>query len=192
MAGNLVAGAVRIFWEHISLRSVHSLTVSNDRGRYRIPSGDRFSNARDNCSTAIDFTNPLPYTRTDLEFTSLRAGPLDAEFAGLVRLRRCAWSTSDWRPACASRRAPGIAWTPFSNGRTVLRAGLSASSTITSRWMFIRFSRYPDRTITNYAPDGNPIGGPVDFFNVIGSVTGPTIVSGARSSGWRALSLRAA
>ena len=35
------------------------------------------------------------------------------------------------------------------------------------------FSRYPARTITNYAPDGSIVGMPLVFENVIGSVTGP-------------------
>jgi hypothetical protein len=47
------------------------------------------------------------------------------------------------------------------------------------------FSRYPMRTVTSYAPDGSIAGGPVQYDNVIGDVTGPRsfLVNGQRVAG---------
>ena len=47
------------------------------------------------------------------------------------------------------------------------------------------FSRYPQRTVTFYAADGSPLGAPIQYVNVIGSITGPRsfFVNGAQVAG---------
>jgi hypothetical protein len=82
-----------------------------------------------------------------------------------------AWSTS---LAASLRIAPrgGIAWSPFADQRTVLRAGYGLFYDHLPLDIYT-FGRYPLRTITNYSPDGSIIDSPIPFANVIGSVTGP-------------------
>jgi hypothetical protein len=60
----------------------------------------------------------------------------------------------------------GFAWSPVSSDRTVLRGGIGLFYDKVP--LNIRgFSRYPGRTITRYAADGQTIIGRVDFTNVL-------------------------
>ncbi len=76
--------------------------------------------------------------------------------------------------ASSLRIAPraGFAWTPFRNERTVFRAGYGQFYDHIPLDLYT-FGRYPQRTITNYAPDGSIIGMPVQYANTIGEINGP-------------------
>jgi hypothetical protein len=63
----------------------------------------------------------------------------------------------------------GVAWTPFKNSGTVVRAGFG--------WFFDRvplsvysFDHYPSSTITTYGADGQIAGGPSVYMNMLGTV----------------------
>jgi hypothetical protein len=119
----------------------------------------------------IDFSNPNPFSRADLEVTAYLQdhwSPTQAisiDVGGRVEHQRLATSL---------RLAPrgGIAWSPFRDQRTVLRAGYGLFYDHLPLDIYT-FSRYPLRTYTFFAPDGSVIGAPVPFLNVIGSITGP-------------------
>ena len=88
--------------------------------------------------------------------------------------------------AASLRIAPraGFAWTPFADARTVFRAGWGQFYDHIPLDVYT-FGRYPERTVTYYAPDGSVIGEPIDYVNVIGSVTGPRsfLVRGTQVTG---------
>ena len=87
-----------------------------------------------------------------------------------------------------AHRAPrGFAWTPSASAPYFAPAG--ASSTTIPLDVYT-FGRYPERTVTFYNPDGSIIGDPIDYVNVIGSVTGTAVVSGARTTGHRGFAPR--
>jgi hypothetical protein len=119
----------------------------------------------------IEFSSPRPFDRADLEITSYAQDHwsplprLSFDYGARVEHQRLASSL---------RIAPrgGLAWNPFSDGRTVLRAGYGLFYDHLPLDIYT-FARYPLRTVTSYAPDGNVIGSPVRFVNVIGSITGP-------------------
>jgi hypothetical protein len=159
-----------------------SLTVANDRGVYDYRPVNILS-AAGLPVESITFSNPGPYKRTDLEFT-LYGQDHWIPFAQLafdagVRVEH-------QREADSLRIAPraGMAYTPFSDGKTVLRMGFGQFYDHIPLNVY-SFSRYPNRTVTMYAPDGSIIGTPTEFTNVIGSVTGPRsfLVHGERVAG---------
>lgn len=119
----------------------------------------------------IDFTNRNPFSRTDLEVTAFTQDHWvltdRVAFDYGVRLEH-------QRLPGSLRIAPrvGLAWTPFSNGRTVFRAGYGEFYDHLPLAIYT-FGRYPERTITYFAPDGSTIGSPRRYLNVIGSITGP-------------------
>ncbi len=79
----------------------------------------------------------------------------------------------------------GFAWTPFSDGRTVFRAGYGQFYDHIPLDIYT-FGRYPVRTITYYDPNtGLPLGPPVTYTDAVGSVTGPKsfLVHGQRIAG---------
>ena len=79
----------------------------------------------------------------------------------------------------------GVAITPFSDGRTVLRLGYGQFYDHIPLDIYA-FGRYPLRTITYYDPvTGLPLGPPTTYTDTIGSTTGPTsfLVHGKRVSG---------
>jgi len=147
-----------------------SLTGSSDQGRFAYRPVD-ILNAQGVLTQRIDFINQLPYNRTDLEVTAYAQDhwspirKVSFDYGARVEHQRLATSL---------RIAPrgGIAWSPFENQRTVLRAGYGLFYDHLPLDIYT-FSRYPLRSITNYAPDGTIIGSPIPFANVIGSVTGP-------------------
>jgi hypothetical protein len=132
---------------------------------------------------SIDFANAAPYKRTDLEFTGY--GQDHWSPSSKVSLD-AGLRVEHQRLASSLRIAPraGIAWTPFSNRRTVFRAGYGQFYDHIPLDVYA-FSRYPAQTITTYAPDGSVIGVPEQFVNVIGSVTGPGsfLIHGQRVAG---------
>jgi TonB-dependent Receptor Plug Domain len=131
----------------------------------------------------IDFTNQGPYSRIDLEVTAFvqdhwaLTPSLSFDYGARIEHQRLASSL---------RIAPraGFAWNPFSDERTIVRAGYGQFYDHLPLDIYT-FSRYPLRTITIYAPDGSIIDGPTQYDNVIGSVTGPRsfLVHGQRVAG---------
>ena len=131
----------------------------------------------------VDFTNPGAYKRTDLEFTTyaqdhwMITPRLSIDYG--VRLEH-------QRLASSLRIAPraGLAWNLTTDGKTVFRAGYGQFYDHIPLDVYA-FSRYPTRTITDYAPDGSILGEPVTYTNVIGDVAGPRsfLVNGSRVAG---------
>jgi hypothetical protein len=131
----------------------------------------------------VDFTNPGPYKRTDLEVTAyaqdhwMLTPRLSIDYG--VRLEH-------QRLASSFRIAPrvGLAWDLTSDGKTVFRAGYGEFYDHIPLDVYA-FSRYPIRTITDYAPDGSILEPSVMYANVIGDVAGPRsfLVNGSRVAG---------
>jgi hypothetical protein len=119
----------------------------------------------------IDFSNPPPFNRTDLEITAYVQDhwsprpSLSFDYGGRVEHQRLATSL---------RFAPrgGVAWSPFADRKTVIRAGYGLFYDHLPLDIYT-FARYPLRTLTFFAPDGSIIGAPIPYINVIGSSTGP-------------------
>jgi hypothetical protein len=159
-----------------------SLTVSNDRGQFLFRDVD-ILNALGILTQTIDFTNQAAFKRTDLEFTAYGQDhwTLNSRLALDYGVR-----VEHQRLASSLRIAPraGLAWTPFKDGNTVVRLGYGQFYDHIPLDVY-SFSRYPERIVTNYAPDGEIIGTPLDYTNVIGSATGPTsfLVHGQRVAG---------
>ncbi len=120
---------------------------------------------------SITFTNPLAFNRTDLEATGYAQDhwTLNPKISFDYGVR-----IEHQRLASSLRIAPrvGLAWSPFANERTVVRFGWGNFYDHIPLDVYT-FSRYPVRTITDYAPDGSIIGTPMQYVNVIGSITGP-------------------
>jgi hypothetical protein len=172
---------VQIAGSH-QLKIGSSLTVSNDRGQFTF----RPVNIVDSGGTLlerIDFANTAPYKRTDLEYTLYGQDHwvLTPRFSFDYGLR-----VEHQRLAESLRIAPraGLAWTPFSDGRTVFRAGYGQFYDHIPLDVYA-FSRYPNRTLTEYGPGASLAGTPVEYSNVIGSATGPRsfLINGERVAG---------
>ena len=131
----------------------------------------------------IDFSAKSAFNRTDLEFTTFVEdhwspnSKLAFDYGARVEHQRLAASL---------RIAPraGLAWTPFADGRTVFRAGWGQFYDHIPLDVYT-FGRYPSRTVTFYNPDGSVAGEPIDYVNVIGSITGPRsfLVRGTQVTG---------
>ena len=147
-----------------------SLTTSGDEVQFTLRPVNIFDSLGQ-LLQRIDFANRPSFNRSDLEIAAyvqdhLSLNPKIAfDYGGRVEHQRLAASL---------RIAPrvGLAWTPFSNERTVFRAGYGQYYDHIPLDVYT-FNRYPERTITNYASDGSIIGSPIQYLNVIGSATGP-------------------
>jgi hypothetical protein len=147
-----------------------SLTNSGDEGQftYRPVNIVDMSNR---LLERISFSERNPFNRTDREVTAFvqdhwaASSKIAFDYGARVEHQRLAASL---------RIAPraGLAWTPFADQRTVFRTGYGQFYDHIPLDVYT-FSRYPERTITMYAPDGSIAGTPVQYTNVIGSVTGP-------------------
>jgi hypothetical protein len=147
-----------------------SLTFSGSEGRFSYRPVNILNTAGQELQR-ITFSDPGAYSRSDSEATAYvqdhwTVNPrISFDYGARVEHQRLASSL---------RIAPraGFAWSPFANERTVVRFGWGEFYDHIPLDVYA-FSRYPARTITNYAPDGSIVGMPLVFENVIGSVTGP-------------------
>jgi hypothetical protein len=180
--GTQTRGARRVEWlETWSLAPLHflgthlvkmgtSLTHLGDQGSFTYRPIE-ILDATGLLEEQIDFSNTAPFNRTDLEITAYvqdhwsLTPNLSFDYGGRVEHQRLASSL---------RIAPreGVAWSPFADQRTVLRAGYGLFYDHLPLDIYT-FGRYPLRTLTFYAPDGSVIGTPIQYVNVIGSTTGP-------------------
>jgi hypothetical protein len=160
---------LRFFGTHL-IKTGTSLTGLGNDGQFTYRTVDILDNLGRLLET-IEFTNRTLFSRTDLEFTTFLQdhwvlnSHLAFDFGGRVEHQRLASSL---------RIAPraGFAWTPFKNERTVFRAGWGQFYDHIPLDVYV-FGRYPERTITFYNPDGSVLGAPIEYVNVIGSITGP-------------------
>lgn len=147
-----------------------SLTESGDSGRFTYQPVS-ILDASGILAERIDFTNQNPFNRSDLEVTAfvqdhwLITPSLSVDYGARIEHQRLASSLR------IGPRA-GFAWSPFPDHRTVFRAGSGLFYDHLPLDIYT-FGRYPLRTITYFNPDGSVDGSPIDFVNVIGSVTGP-------------------
>ena len=159
-----------------------SVTVASDRGNFTFRPVE-IAGLDGLLLERIDWMNPGNYGRTDLEVTAYAqdhwspSPNLSLDYGLRLEHQRLAQNL---------RIAPrsGVAWAPFREGRTVLRLGYGEFFDHIPLDVYA-FSRYPARTITEYGPDGLALGTPIEFVNVIGSVTGPRsfLVHGERVAG---------
>jgi hypothetical protein len=159
-----------------------SLTGSSDQGQFTYRPVN-IVNRAGQLLERIAFSNRNPFNRADLEFTVFAQdhwsfGPkVSLDFGARVEHQRLPGSL---------RIAPraGVVLAPFPGERTVFRLGFGQFYDHVPLNIYT-FSRYPQRTVTFYGPDGSPLGSPVEYVNVIGSITGPRsfFVNGAQVAG---------
>jgi hypothetical protein len=119
-----------------------------------------------NLLQSINFVGGGPYSHYDVEttvFSQDHWSPFrDLAFDLGVRLERQSISET-------FRIAPraGVAWTPFGASRTTVQAGYGVFYDRVPLGVYA-FNRFPERVVTNYAPDGSQIGAPIPYLNVVG------------------------
>lgn len=148
-----------------------SLTYSSDQGRYSFRPVE-IDNSAGQTLQRISFTAPGPFARFDTEITAYAQDhwSVTPRFAIDYGIR-----FEHQKLAESVRIAPraGFSIVPFSNGKTVFRAGYGEFYDHIPLDIYA-FGRYPIRTITSYDPNtGLPLGPPVTYTDVIGSATGP-------------------
>ncbi len=161
--------AVRLWGTHI-IKAGTSLTGLGNDGQFTYRPVD-IENTAGQLLERIEFTDRSAFSRTDMEVTVFLQdhwqvnSKLAFDYGGRVEHQQLASSL---------RIAPraGFAWTPFSGESTVFRAGWGQFYDHIPLDVYT-FGRYPERTITFYNPDGSVIGEPIQYVNVIGSITGP-------------------
>ncbi len=114
----------------------------------------------------IDFTTGRPYGVTDSETAAFAQDhwtitPRMALDIGGRIVRQSISGTVRVAPRT------GVSWVPFTSGRTVLRAGFGIFFDRVPLGVYT-FSSLPQRIVTTYGPDGQPLGAPVTDNNVIG------------------------
>jgi hypothetical protein len=147
-----------------------SLTTSGNQGRFDYRPVQIVDGAG-NLEERVDFVNLPPFNRDDLEVTAYvqdhwsPTPKLAFDYGARVEHQRLASSL---------RIAPreGVSWSPFGNGRTVIRTGYGQFYDHLPPDIYT-FGRYPLRIRTFFAPDGSMLDGPTPYVNVIGSVDGP-------------------
>jgi len=117
-----------------------------------------------NLLETINFTPGRPIARNDIEsaFFAQDQWILASRFSLNLGTRVEQQEVTD-----AFRIGPrgGFVWTPFSNGRTIVRGGIGVFYDRVPLNVY-GFALYPDQIITHYAPDGTIVSGPDRFFNV--------------------------
>ena len=174
------APPVRFFGTHL-YKTGSSLTGLGDVGQFVYRPVEIDDNAG-RLLEQINFTPKSAFNRADLEFTAFvedhwsPTPKVAFDYGGRFEHQRLASSL---------RIAPraGVAYTPF-DSRTILRAGWGQFYDHIPLDVYT-FGRYPDRILTFYGADGSVIGAPVQYVNVIGSITGPRsfLVRGAQVTG---------
>jgi len=172
---------VRFFGTHL-FKTGTSLTGLGDVGKF-VYHPVEIVNAAGTLLETIDFSAVNPFNRTDLEFTAF----VEDHWSPSTKLAFDYGARIEHQRLAASLRiAPraGLAYTPFDDARTVFRAGWGQFYDHIPLDVYT-FGRYPSRTVTFYAPDGSMMGDPIDYVNVIGSVTGPRsfLVRGTQVTG---------
>ena len=116
---------------------------------------------------SIDFTSGTPFSHQDIQTAVFaqdhwNVTPHLSLDAGLRFERQSA--------ASSTRVAPrgGLAWTPFSGGRTTVRGGYGQFYDRVPLSVFT-FTHFPDRIITYFGPDGSALGDPILYQNVLGA-----------------------
>lgn len=131
----------------------------------------------------VSFTPGQPIHRSDIEagFFGQDHWMVGAHFAIDTGLRAEQQEITE-----TMRVAPrlGVAWTPFSGGNTVVRAGTGVFYDRVPLNVY-GFSSYPSQIVTHYAPDGSLIGDPLFFYNVTETAvrSGLPFIYGARQNG---------
>lgn len=169
------------FWGDHQFKLGTSLTNPSDHGVFAFRPVE-IEDASGLRLERIDFLNRSPYKRNDLEFT----GYIQDHWTLLPTLSVDAGiRTEHQRLAQNLRIAPrvGLTWAPFPKRGTVLRAGFGQFYDHIPLDVYA-FSRYPDRIVTTYAPDGS-VTDVQTVTNVIGSINGPRsfLVQGQRVAG---------
>jgi len=160
---------VRLLGTHL-IKIGTSLTNSGDEGQFTFRPVN-IVDVSNRLLERISFSERNPFNRTDREVTAFAQDHWapSPNFAFDYGAR-----VEHQRLAASLRIAPraGLAWTPFADRRTVFRTGYGQFYDHIPLDVYT-FGRYPERTITTYAPDGSIVGAPVQYLNVIGSVRGP-------------------
>jgi hypothetical protein len=146
------------------------VTGSSDEGRFSYRPVNIYDSAN-LLLKRIAFFNLPPFRRTDFEVTAFAQDhwapipKLAFDYGARVEHQRLAQNL---------RVAPraGLAWSPFVRQTTVFRAGYGLFYDHLPLDIYT-FSHYPIRFVTDYAPDGTPLGPPMVYLNTIGSATGP-------------------
>ena len=112
----------------------------------------------------IDFTSGHPFSRSDFEsaFFAQDQWSISSHFAinfGVRLEQQEVTGTLHLAPRT------GLAFTPFSSGRTILRAGAGVFYDRVPLNVY-GFNYYPDQIQTFYNPDGSILSGPTRFFNL--------------------------
>jgi len=116
----------------------------------------------------IEFLNGSPFDRSDVEVGFFGQdhwliSPRVAMDLGLRVERQGITETVRIAPRV------GLAWTPFSSQRTVIRGGFGLFYDRVPLNVYA-FNRYPEQVITSYGPNGEIVDGPRRFLNVTGQV----------------------
>ena len=119
----------------------------------------------------IDFSGGGPYSHYDVETAFFSqdhwtiAPRLALDYG--TRLERQSISG-------AFRIAPrtGLSWAPFGGENTTVQAGYGIFYDRVPLEVYA-FSRFPQREVTNYAPDGSPLGPPLVYLNLTGYASSP-------------------
>jgi hypothetical protein len=128
-------------------------------------------NAAGQLFETIDFTGGSPYSHYDVE-TSLFSQDHWTPAKSLAfdigtRLERQSISE-------AFRIAPraGLSWSPFGGTHTVIQAGYGIFYDRVPLGVYA-FDRFPQRVVTDYAPDGSILGSPITYLNLTGYAAMP-------------------
>ena len=119
----------------------------------------------------IDFTGGSPYSHYDVETTIFAqdhwSPGRNLSFDLGIRLERQSISET-------FRIAPraGLSWSPFGARKTEVQAGYGIFYDRVPLEVYA-FDRFPQRVVTNYAPDGSTLGPPVTYLNLTGYAAVP-------------------